>query len=113
MINAKVQPLNDFYLWFSTGLEHIADWKGYDHILFVVALCGMYQWRDWKVLLVLVTAFTIGHSITLALSVFNIISIKSSIIEALIPLTILLTCGLNLYQLDRERGAQCQSKESY
>jgi HupE / UreJ protein len=93
--------LNDFYLWFSTGLEHIADWKGYDHILFIWALCGMYSIRQWKKLLVLVTAFTLGHSLTLALSVLDIFTVRSAIVEVLIPVTIILTCILNLYQLDR------------
>lgn len=98
---AKVHPLNDFYLWFSTGLEHIADWKGYDHILFIWALCGMYSIRQWKKLLILVTAFTLGHSLTLALSVLDIFTVRSAIIEILIPVTIILTCILNLFQLDR------------
>lgn len=93
--------MNDFYLWFSTGLEHIADWKGYDHILFIWALCGMYSIRQWKKLLVLITAFTLGHSLTLALSVLDIFTVRSAIVEVLIPVTIILTCILNLYQLDR------------
>lgn len=96
---AKLYGLSDFYLWFSTGLEHIADWKGYDHILFLLALCGMYGLRSWKHLLVLITAFTVGHSITLALSVLDILKPKSSLIEFLIPITILLTCVLNLSDL--------------
>jgi hypothetical protein len=98
---AKVHPLNDFYLWFSTGFEHISDWKGYDHILFLWALCGMYSIWQWKKLLVLVTAFTLGHSLTLALSVLDIFTVRSAIVEILIPVTIILTCILNLYQLDR------------
>ena len=55
------------------GYQHIADLKGIDHILFILALCLRYQFADWRKILVLVTAFTIGHSITLALSVFNIV----------------------------------------
>ncbi len=93
--------MNDFYLWFSTGFEHISDWKGYDHILFIWALCGMYSIRQWKKLLILVTAFTLGHSLTLALSVLDIFTVRSAIIEILIPVTIILTCILNLFQLDR------------
>ncbi len=91
--------MSDFYLWFSTGLEHIADWKGYDHILFLLALCGVYGLREWKQLLVLVTAFTLGHSLTLALSVLDMLKVKSAIIEFLIPITILLTCVMNLIDL--------------
>lgn len=88
--------MNDFYLWFSTGLEHIADWKGYDHILFLLALCGVYRARDWRQLLVLVTAFTVGHCLTLALSVFDVVHVSTPWIEFLIPVTIVLTCGMNL-----------------
>lgn len=84
--------MNDFSLWFKTGLEHIADFSGYDHILFLMALCGIYEWKDWKKILVLVTAFTIGHSITLALSVFDIFRLPSALVEFLIPVTIFITC---------------------
>jgi hypothetical protein len=89
--------LNDFNLWFITGIEHIADLQGYDHILFLLALCGVYEIKQWKNVLVLITAFTIGHSITLALSVTNAFSINSEIIEFLIPITIILTASYNLY----------------
>ncbi len=89
--------MSDFNLWFITGIEHIADWQGYDHILFLLALCGVYEIKQWKNVLVLITAFTIGHSITLALSVTNAFSINSEIIEFLIPITIILTASYNLY----------------
>ncbi len=92
--------MSEFNLWFSTGFTHIADWNAYDHILFLLALCGVYEPRQWKTVLVLVTAFTIGHSITLALSVSNILVIKSKYIEFLIPLTILATALLNLRPKD-------------
>lgn len=86
----------DFSLFFQLGIQHICDWKGYDHILFVTVLCGIYQLQDWRKVLILVTAFTIGHSITLALSVFNIIHINTSLIEFLIPVTITLTAINNI-----------------
>jgi len=95
--------VTDFNLWFSTGLQHIADWNGYDHILFLLALCGVYSLKEWKTILLLITAFTIGHSITLALSVFDVVVINSNIIEFLIPVTILLTCIANLYRLNKPR----------
>jgi len=72
------------------------DWNGYDHILFVIALCGIYTLKDWKKVLVLVTAFTIGHSITLAFSVLNIVHFNKEIIEFLIPVTILITAVINI-----------------
>lgn len=99
---AKTYKLTDFSLWFETGLWHIADWQGYDHILFLLALCCMYQWRDWKALLVLVTAFTLGHSLTLALSVLEVVKIKAAYIEFAIPLSILLTSVYNLSKLNRK-----------
>jgi hypothetical protein len=92
--------LSNFYIWFKLGLEHIADWNGYDHMLFLLALCGIYSVNNWKKLLFLITAFTIGHSLTLALSVLNIIVIPSKWIEFLIPLTILITCIFNLFYLN-------------
>lgn len=88
--------MQDFSIYFDLGLHHILDWNGYDHILFVMALCGIYTWREWKKVLVLVTAFTIGHSITLALSVLNIVHFNTAIIEFLIPVTILITAITNI-----------------
>jgi hypothetical protein len=103
--------LDDFNLWFITGIEHIADWQGYDHILFLLALCGVYEIKQWKNVLVLITAFTIGHSITLALSVTNAFSINSEIIEFLIPITIILTASYNLYT--NYKNKQNNAKISY
>jgi len=88
--------MQDFPLYFELGWQHILDWKGYDHILFVMVLCGTYLLSDWRKVLILVTAFTIGHSITLALSVLRIIHIKTDLIEFLIPVTILVTAISNL-----------------
>jgi len=94
----KGTEMNDFTLWFTTGLEHIADWNGYDHILFLLVLCAGYDCTEWKKILVLVTAFTIGHSLTLALSVLHIFTIRSQITEFLIPVTILTTAIINIVQ---------------
>ena len=89
--------MHDFPLYFDLGWVHILDWQGYDHILFVCALCGIYQLRDWRSVLVLVTAFTIGHSVTLALSVLDKIRVPASLIEFLIPVTIIITCLSNIF----------------
>lgn len=89
--------MHDFGLYFTLGRQHIANLNGLDHILFVAALCIRYLFTDWKKLLILITAFTIGHSLTLALSVFNIIRISSRWIEFLIPLTIIITAITNLF----------------
>lgn len=86
-----------FNLYLKLGFEHLLDLAAYDHLLFVIALTVVYQVAEWKKLLVLVTAFTIGHSITLALSVLDIIQFPANIIEWLIPVTILLTAAYNLW----------------
>ena len=98
----RINAMQDFWLYFQLGREHIADWQGYDHILFVTALCLRYILKDWKKVLILVTAFTIGHSITLALSVLNYINVPSDWIEFLIPVTIVITALTNVLQPDAE-----------
>lgn len=90
--------MSQFWLYFDLGLNHILDTNGYDHILFVLALCSIYVLRDWRRILVLVTAFTIGHSITLALSTLKIVVIDTSWIEFLIPVTIFVTAIVNLFK---------------
>ena len=89
--------MNDFRLYFEIGFKHIADLRGIDHILFVMALCLRYQFADWRKILILVTAFTIGHSITLALSVFNVVQYSVKWIEFLIPVTIVITAISNVF----------------
>ena len=91
--------MSQFELYFQLGKDHILDYKnGYDHILFVVALCAVYLMRDWKKVLILVTAFTIGHSITLALSTLRVISVNQELIEFLIPVTIFITATSNIFR---------------
>lgn len=100
--------MSEFQLYLEMGVAHIADITAYDHIVFIVALCAMYRLMDWKKVLILVTAFTIGHSITLALSTLNIVAFPSRIIEILIPVTIILTAIFNVW----ERGSEQQQKQS-
>ncbi len=88
--------MNNFNIFFPVGVEHITDLNGLDHILFVMALCQRYLWGDWKKILVLITSFTIGHSITLALSTLNIINFSRSWTEFLIAVTIIITALNNL-----------------
>ncbi len=88
--------MNDFLFYFREGIYHITDLRGYDHILFVAALCLPYLLKDWRRILVLITAFTIGHSVTLALSIYNKILVPSSWIEFLIPVTIVITAVENI-----------------
>ncbi len=88
--------MQSFPFYLQLGFEHISNLAGFDHILFLVALCAVYEIRQWRNIFILVTAFTVGHSITLALSSFRAITIPSSIIEFLIPTTILLTALHNV-----------------
>ncbi len=94
--------MSEFLLYLELGFDHILDLNGYDHILFVVALCATYMIRDWKKLLILVTAFTIGHSITLALATLQVVNFRAELIEFLIPVTIFITALFNLFK--KERG---------
>lgn len=87
--------MSEFQAYLTLGFDHITDPNGYDHILFVVALCAIYAFREWRKVLVLVTAFTLGHSVTLALSTLKIITYSSAVIELLIPITILVTALSN------------------
>ena len=105
--------MNEFWLWFNTGTEHILDWHGYDHILYVIVLCVLFSVKEWKKLLVLVTAFTIGHSLTLAVSVLNIFTVKQGIIEVLIPITIIATCLVNIFHKNRLNSTNKNANYSY
>ena len=89
--------MGNFQLYFEIGFKHIANWGALDHILFMAALALRYQFSDWRKLLLLVTAFTIGHCITLALAVFNIVHLPSRWIEFFIALTIVITSFSNLF----------------
>ena len=85
-----------FSVYLQLGFEHILDLKAYDHILFIIALCAIYRVAEWRKILILVTAFTIGHSLTLALSALRIVNLPADLIEFLIPLTILITALYNV-----------------
>lgn len=90
-----------FTTFFQLGLEHIADIKGYDHILYIIAMCAIYRYSEWKKILILVTAFTVGHSFTLALAALKIVQINAALIEFLIPLTIFITAIFNLVRKEK------------
>jgi len=90
--------MGDFGFYFGLGWEHIIRMDALDHQLFIAALAAIYLLKDWRQVLILVTAFTIGHSLTLALSVFDIIRFPSNWVEFLIPVTIVITAFSNLFQ---------------
>jgi hypothetical protein len=90
--------MTDFSFYFSLGWQHIISTEAIDHILFIIALSAIYLVDNWKQVLILVTAFTIGHSLTLALSVYDILKVNSNWVEFLIPVTIIATAVFNLFQ---------------
>jgi HupE / UreJ protein len=87
--------IQSFLIFLKLGFLHITDLQGYDHLLFIVAICAIYSLQDWKSIVGVITFFTVGHSITLAMAVLNWVAFPSSYIEFLIPVTILLTCISN------------------
>lgn len=90
--------MSDFNFYFGLGWEHIMSWDALDHLLFIAALAAIYLLKDWKQVLILVTAFTLGHSLTLALSVMDVFRFPSNWVEFLIPCTIVVTAISNLFQ---------------
>ncbi len=97
-----------FSIFLNLGFDHIADFAGYDHILFLIAISIIYILKDIKKVLILITAFTIGHSLTLALAVLNIIKIPTEIIEFLIPVTIFISAIADIFY----KGTQFSKKMS-
>ncbi|MGB0522639.1 MAG: HupE/UreJ family protein [Flammeovirgaceae bacterium] len=89
--------MSEFQAYLGLGFDHISDLQGYDHILFIVALCAVYKLSQWKQVLILVTAFTVGHSITLALATLKLVTIPQAITEFFIPVTILITALYNVF----------------
>lgn len=89
--------MSEFWIYFEKGLRHILDLFAYDHILFLIVLTVPYAFKDWKRLLLLVTIFTIGHTLALLLSVIGIVIIKGNLVEFLIPITILIVAFFNFF----------------
>ncbi len=94
---------SEFLTYLRLGVDHIADLSGYDHILFVAALSAVYTIAEWRRLVWLVTAFTVGHSITLALATLDLVRVDSGLVETLIPVTIVLASIVNIIEW-RSRG---------
>ena len=89
--------MSEFWIYFQIGLKHVLDIHAYDHVLFLIALTTPYLFKDWKRILLLVSVFTIGHTLALLLSVYGIIAIKVNTVEFFIPITILITAVFNLF----------------
>lgn len=90
-----------FTTYLQLGFFHIFNLQAYDHLVFLLALCAPYVLRDWRRVVLLVTSFTVGHSLTLALATLDLVHYSSEVIELLIPVTIILTCLLNLARAGR------------
>ena len=89
--------MSQFWLYFKVGLTHVLDIHAYDHVMFLIALMVPYAFKDWKRVLLLVSLFTLGHTLSLLLSVFGIVTVKASLVEFLIPITILITAVFHLF----------------
>lgn len=95
--------MQDFLFYLHLGWEHIISLDALDHQLFILALIAVYSFNDWKKVLILVTAFTIGHSITLALSILDVFRAPSAWVEFLIPLTIVVTSLDNIIMKNQKQ----------
>lgn len=104
--------MDEFLIYLRLGFDHITDPRGYDHILFVIALCAIYTLRQWRRVLILVTAFTLGHSITLALATLQLIHYSTALVELLIPVTILLTAVTNFFYVAPTTERQTRERKN-
>ena len=93
--------MTDLATYTELGFRHIVDIEAADHVLFLLALAAIYRFRDWRECLWVATAFTVGHSLTLGLAVTNTLVMPPSLIEFLIPVTIVATGIENLLVRDR------------
>ncbi len=105
--------MSEFLAYLQLGFDHMTDSNGYDHLLFIMALCTTFTLVDYKKVIVLVTAFTIGHSATLVLSTLDIIHFQPSLIELLIPITILVTTFINFFHKKEEFSFRKKQKKNH
>lgn len=102
--------MHQFIFYLKQGLNHITDLNGIDHMVFVITLCAIYSLKQWKQLLILISAFTIGHSITLALSGLQIISVNQQLVETLIPITIFMT---SIHNIIKKKASEKRIQVNY
>ena len=93
--------MSELQAFITLGFRHITDFEAMDHILFLLVLAAIYRARDWRNSLWVISAFTVGHSVTLALAVMGAVVVPARLVEFLIPLTIVATCVENLFVRDR------------
>ena len=104
--------MTTFTVYLRLGFEHLLDLQGYDHILFLAVLCAAYTLTRWRELLILVTAFTIGHSVSLAVATLRLVRVDSGIVEFLIPVTIVATAVFNLVVVQRQGRPRRRSRSA-
>jgi len=95
--------MSDFWLYFKLGLHHVLDWQAYDHILFLIVLVVAYNFSNWKRIFILVSLFTVGHTISLLLANLNVVNVSSKWIEFLIPITILVAACYTIFTSGKKR----------
>ena len=103
----------DFWFYLKEGINHILDLDGLDHFYFIISFCILFSIKDWKKIVGLVTAFTLGHCITLFLSGLELVTINADTVELLIPITILLSCLNNFYVLLKDKQTKQQLVITY
>jgi predicted RND superfamily exporter protein len=86
--------MSEFWFNVSYGLNHVLDINGYDHVLFLIVLAVPYVFKDWRPVLILVSLFTLGHTLSLVLAAYDIVKVNATLVEFLIPVTILIGGGL-------------------
>lgn len=96
--------MSQFWFYFNLGLHHVLDWDAYDHILFLIVLVAAYSFSSWIRVFWLVTIFTLGHTVSLFLSVYNIVAVSTVWVELLIALTILVTALYNIFTAKRKES---------
>ncbi len=96
--------LENFWFNVEYGINHVLDINGYDHVLFLIVLTVPYLFKDWKRVLLLVTTFTLGHTLSLILAAYGVVSVNGSLVEFLIPITILIVALFNVFTAGK--GAQ-------
>jgi hypothetical protein len=96
--------LDNFWFNVEYGINHVLDINAYDHVLFLIVLTIPYVFKDWKRVLLLVSMFTLGHTLSLVLAAYNVVSVNATVVEFLIPITIMVVALFNVFTAGK--GAQ-------
>ncbi|WP_299548665.1 HupE/UreJ family protein [Seonamhaeicola sp.] len=96
--------LENFWFNVEYGINHVLDINAYDHVLFLIVLTVPYVFKDWKRVLLLVSVFTLGHTLSLVLAAYSVVRVNGQLVEFLIPVTILIVALFNVFTAGK--GAQ-------